>query len=83
MNQNFKYVVDDTKAFAEKDSTSKQMIDNIKIFLKTAWCIDGDVTFEGFVDVVIKNKIIESGIFKLTDSNRGEFYVTTGTKKRK
>ncbi len=53
----------------------KEMIAETVEFLKNAFCIDGECSYEKAI--IINN--IGLGLFKLTDSKRGIFYVALGT----
>jgi len=51
-------------------SNLDEMIEDLEIFLKEVFCIDGKCE-----TLFIKNIIYSGPCFKLTDSARGEFYV--------
>lgn len=62
----------------EKFSDSaKKMISDMEIFLKEAFCIDGECNYieQVSIDSSLK-KINNSMLFALGDSKRGQFYVT-------
>lgn len=54
-----------------------EMIIKIGKFLKESWCIDGECVSKGIVKVIEPNGRVQEGMkFKLSDSMRGDFYVT-------
>lgn len=57
-----------------------QQEENIKKFLKEAWCIDGEVTFVHETSEPLdvfdpEAKVLNGVLWKLTDSKRGTFYI--------
>lgn len=62
------------------DSQTKNKLEDIEHFLKTAFCIDGDCKFKESVSIISPNGTVSTGQkFELTDSNRGVFYITMST----
>jgi hypothetical protein len=53
-------------------------LNNMLSFLKEAFCIDGNVTKHK--ELTIDEMV--SIMFKLTDSKRGEFYITLSSKQK-
>lgn len=49
-------------------------------FLKIAFCIDGECTFEKFESIRTEQGRELGQVFKLTDSTRGVFHVTISKK---
>lgn len=58
---------------AEKE---KQQIKEIEVFLKEAFCIDGDCNYIEEVKVNSTLKTTYAMLFALGDTKRGNFYVT-------
>ena len=54
----------------------KKQIDDLEVFLKEAFCIDGDCDFIEFVKVENSLKPLQSMLFALGDTKRGRFYIT-------